>query len=382
MTTANLKRGPGSTGGSVVTMQGDINGPSNASVVQAISGRSPLTIAPSALTWLGSTATPSITQATPASDIVTQDITISPQAPFASATTNKVCGNVTVNFAGNLAGYNANLNSFTLKTNGTEFLQFTPNGTGGAAFILCNSQLMIQPTGAFVARSGTSVNFQSQTSNSFGDINGLHAMIYTGATSSTLTFTNDITTSLTINQTAAVSTSSGNGLAGIPASVVAQPGQAATGIGNNGGRGGVLALSSGAGGTSGAATAGTAGSLQLQAGLVNMVQYDGYGEILTSTSVSVATTGTIALTAAQQGATYIICTGTLTGNATLQFSGVVAVNNCRKYTIDLSSVTLAGHTLTIGIGTNSTTAAITTITTNQSIMQLYCPTSNTCFLNI
>lgn len=78
------------------TLAGDVGGTTAASVVNAISGASAISISQPALTWTAGAAGPTLSQATPTSDVATSDLSISPQAPFASAVTNLSGGNVKI----------------------------------------------------------------------------------------------------------------------------------------------------------------------------------------------------------------------------------------------------------------------------------------------
>lgn len=80
-------------------------------------------------------------------------------------------------------------------------------------------------------------------------------------------------TAATMNQ-AALASAAAPGIAGAVMTVQAQAGQAATGVGNNGGAGGTILISGGAGGTSGSATAGINGPVRLQLGATNQTMIE------------------------------------------------------------------------------------------------------------
>jgi hypothetical protein len=149
--------------------------------------------------------------------------------------------------------------------------------------------------------------------------------------------------------------------------------------------GGKLILSSGSGVANGSATAlEAAGILELQVGGTTYEQIDGYGLCLSQTAspVSIATTGTVTLTGAQVACGYIQLTGTMTGNVKLAFPGTVPSGFTRVFLVDINAVVFSAHTLTFSIGTGSTTASLTALTTNSNVITLYAPTSNTMYMNM
>jgi hypothetical protein len=156
-----------------------------------------------------------------------------------------------------------------------------------------------------------------------------------------------------IHQDAYPSTSAGPGAAGQTMGLLAQPGQNATGAGNNGGQGGNLTLSSGIGGTSGAATAGDPGAVDLQVGETTTLSTGtaGVGLLLGSTTESIAGTGTTTLTPAQYLMPLIVLTGAVTGPSIVVFPNLAGL-----WIVDISGVTglSALNTLTFESGSAST----------------------------
>jgi hypothetical protein len=75
-----------------------------AGVVTSITGASPIPITPASLQWLAGTSGPTITQATQTSDTPAFNLTLAPQAPFASASTNVVGGTLIVTLANQVSG--------------------------------------------------------------------------------------------------------------------------------------------------------------------------------------------------------------------------------------------------------------------------------------
>ena len=255
------------------TLSGDVTvGATGTTTVNSISGASPLPITPSSLSWVKGATSPTITQTAPTSDIATQNLIISPQPAYASAVTNLVCGNVIINFAGNVTGYNANANSLTLQTNGTTFMQITPNGGVGGAYLLAGSSLNIQNSGATVIRStGSSITYEG-SAHSFQSSGGTNGFVYTPAAASTIVWSNGVATSITETHTAPASVSSGNGTAGATRSLTVNAGGAVTTATGSvtGGAGGSYTVTAGVGGAaSGAATTnagGAGGSVTVKAG--------------------------------------------------------------------------------------------------------------------
>ena len=88
--------------------------------VNSISGATPITVTPNVLQWKSSTTTPTISIATPTSDVATVPILIQGEAPFASASTNKSTGSISLNFPTPVAGANA--------TTGNGGVNFYANG--------------------------------------------------------------------------------------------------------------------------------------------------------------------------------------------------------------------------------------------------------------
>ena len=89
------------------TMAGDVTGTTAAStVIQATGSGGTFTLLGNAATvqWVAGASSPLLTQATAASDVATQDITITSQAPFASAVTNKTPGNILLSIPANVSG--------------------------------------------------------------------------------------------------------------------------------------------------------------------------------------------------------------------------------------------------------------------------------------
>jgi hypothetical protein len=107
--------GAGTTGATGLTgptgpssaMAGDVGGTTSANVVNAITGASAIDINQPAFTWRAAAGAPTLSQATAASDVATTSIVVSPQAPFASAATNKTGGNLIVNLPAPVGGSTA-----------------------------------------------------------------------------------------------------------------------------------------------------------------------------------------------------------------------------------------------------------------------------------
>lgn len=122
---------PATTAGSL-TLGGDVTGSGSSTVVSSISGSSPINVTPSSLKWTAANA-PAITQATALSDVATGNISLTPQAPFASAVTHLLGGNVVVNIptsVGGAIGYGA----LQIKTGATSIFYIQPYADGAADY--------------------------------------------------------------------------------------------------------------------------------------------------------------------------------------------------------------------------------------------------------
>jgi hypothetical protein len=215
----------------------------------------------------------------------------------------------------------------------------------------------------------------------------------------------------TINQAAAASTSSASGTAGASMTQAAQNGQSATGASHNGGGGGQLTVTSGTGGSSGSATGGAGGLLLLEAGSggsgttggaggnvaissgagsgtaangsvnvqlngTNTLNVTPTGTNFASSNVTMATSGTTTLTAAQQASPVLVIQSvSLAGNATLALNGVTGL-----YLIDVSAVSNVSDDLffvTNGSGSiEFTSASFSGGSFKQTMYLFYCEGPN------
>jgi hypothetical protein len=92
------------TSGSL-TMAGDVGPNTAANVVNKISGASAIAISQPSLQWTAGAASPSLSQATQTSDTTVHDLVFAaPQAPFASAATNKTPGDAIASLATPVSG--------------------------------------------------------------------------------------------------------------------------------------------------------------------------------------------------------------------------------------------------------------------------------------
>ena len=178
------------------------------------------------------------------------------------------CGNIIYNMAGNSTSpaYNANANSVIWQTNGTTFLQLTPNGSGGGSFILGNTTMNFQASGNITFRStGGGIVYEGSSHNYLSG-GGATGVIFTPSITANWLYGNDITTSIKTSQTAAANSTGVAALAGVPMTMTAQQGQSTT-DGYTGGTGAALSLIAGTGGVSGSGTGGTGGNLVLSSGV-------------------------------------------------------------------------------------------------------------------
>lgn len=104
------------------TMTGDVGPNTGANVVNKITAAAAVDINQPAFTWRPGAGAPTFSQTTPTSDVAPTNIVFNPQAPFASATTNKTPASYVVNLSAPISG-------------GTE-ARFTVNRTGGVSSFL------------------------------------------------------------------------------------------------------------------------------------------------------------------------------------------------------------------------------------------------------
>jgi hypothetical protein len=273
--------GPGIPSAGSITLTGDVTGTAAATVVSAISGASPILITPSVLEWTAGTTTPTLTQATPTSDVATVPLLIQSQSAFATATTNNVGGSIMLtpgNGASSATNYTGGSVVAALEAPGGSGTEANLRITRAGTTIVALGALPGAPadSGIWLAQaspSSSNYTFIANASNAYlnAPIGGFVSLGAGGSTyyefkSNTLNFTTP-GTAYTINQSALSSTSAGSGAAGQAMSVTAQAGQAATGASNNGGKGATLNLNAGVGGTSGSATAGLGGVVAIGGGV-------------------------------------------------------------------------------------------------------------------
>ncbi|MGD0331151.1 MAG: hypothetical protein ABSB40_12050 [Nitrososphaeria archaeon] len=170
-----------------------------------------------------------------------------------------------------------------------------------------------------------------------------------------------------ITQTAAASTSGGNGAAGINLTIQAQAGQSAAGTGNNGGAGGNIILQPGAGGASLYATVGSAGYVEVVNETLFLPQTYGsitYGsvnsQLLTLQTTSGAYSSITVLTLPLPGTSGAPCTkGVLYVDICVAMASTTTavgatIKACGGWAVvSAGSPTAMGVTNLLNIGTNS-----------------------------
>ena len=224
---------------------GDLSGTYPNPLVAAISGSTPINITPATLQWIKGTVNPTLTQATPTSDVATTNITIQSQAPFGSASTNKSPGNVVLNVPSSVGG--GADGHISLQEGGSEYGYLSAILTqilaGGTNQIYLNASYMLTASATYYM-DHDQLALRSAAGSQFGTINIAAAFALTADSTAT---------SFSINQ-GATSTTSG-------ATLTIQA-QNATGVSNNGGN---LNLTSG---SSGSATVGT---VNIQSGGISVL---------------------------------------------------------------------------------------------------------------
>lgn len=120
---------------SAITLVGDVTGPITNNTIAAISGASSKTIIRSTsptLEWAETTASPLLSQAARTTDAAPQDMTVRPQAPWASATgANRTPGSYVVDLQAIVAG--GAYPRLKVKYGGTTTAELGPHTSGGAA---------------------------------------------------------------------------------------------------------------------------------------------------------------------------------------------------------------------------------------------------------
>jgi hypothetical protein len=330
-------------------------------------------VVPAGLTF-GITAVPNIQQTIAAVNTAPNTATISAQSSSLTSTTG-TAANTTGATLVLKGGVGSSGNVGVWQAGDVWAVVDAPSAAGTEAYfkarrvtttmIQLGSQVGTVANGAIygpVAPSGTNYSI-AITSAGNTNLNGASAVTIGIANGQTLNFTahqlawTNAAGAPAYTQTAAVSTSAGNGSAGQTTSITAQAGQAATGAGNNGGNGGNLNIGSGAGGTSGSATAGISGLVSVF-GLVGgqgTTPFGWSGQTSPNT-VAGGVGGTQTISAAQSIIPFfLLTTGTLTSNVVVDF-GTNAVTG--YFIIDVSGVGTLGA-FTVGFKNGTTTKTIT-----------------------
>lgn len=300
----------------------------------------------SQVVWSSIVPAPSIKQSAPSTDTATTSLTINSQPAYASATTNKNAGTLILDTGSPISGGTATINIGTI--NATSII------VGGAS---ATATTLKAGTTISNVIGSTTVFQQSQLSSDkmyLGSASGGQLKITPGQ----INFGYAIIAPA-INQFAQTTDVPTNNLVLVAQSAYAS---AVTNI-----IGGSLYLISGSGVVNGSAAASeAAGAVVIQTGGVSgAIEYgwDGYGMYAAQGSVSVATSGIVNITATQVLNPYLVISGSMSGNVTLQFPAGVAANTTRLWYADVSGVIFNGHNLTFSIGTGSATQVIATAPT-------------------
>jgi hypothetical protein len=300
--------------------------------------------------WLATVASPTWTQVTAASDVATQNLTISSQAPFASAVTNVKGGNVVLSVPLSLSG---TPQAFVQFNSGSNIIGGIGPFWGAPS---TNTNLWLLPAGT----AATASNYTMTASASSVVLNGVTSVNVNvngqnvNATTATAYAWGSAVASPLFTQTALASTSAGAGAAGQTTTHSAQAGQAATGGTNAGGTGGSLTFSPGQGGTSGGGANGPAGVINFNA--PTPLSGTGFGTVnfqtngVTYLSVGSSASGAANITGGV--GTGNITLATTTGNAGLvstASAGYVQLNSTNN------NIYLGGAQIVFRNGANTTT---------------------------
>ena len=105
----------------------------------------PLTLSQD-ITWTASTTAPGLVQTAQTSDAATQNLTIQPQGPYASAVTNVAPGNLNINFPAPISG--SNYGAVNFQSGGSTKLSLQMPPSNNTATFTTADSLTIQTTGA------------------------------------------------------------------------------------------------------------------------------------------------------------------------------------------------------------------------------------------
>ena len=349
-----------------VSITGDIAASAStagALTVTSITGNAgALALTANAWTLAATASAFTLAQTAPSSDVATVAMNISPQAPYASASTNVVGGSLNVNLATSISG-NA-VPAVNILYSGTKVLQLQ-------SFVGTSSWGAIYPGGVtpsasnyafYCSSAGTGINAQSGASVTLYVANSARMALSSTTTTTNNAFQFNTGFAPTLNQAAPASVSSGNGTAAQATTIASAVGGASTAVSSTGGAGANLILNAAAGGA-GTSTNGANGSLQFQMGGTTIWQMTPGGEVYAISAATLATSGTTTLTAAQYQYTYIQPpTVSLSGAVTLTFPSSTAGTG---WILDVSNVTFGAYAITVKVGTG---AAATTITSASKLL--------------
>ena len=359
-----------------------------------------LAITHTGLTFAAGTASPSISQATQTSDTACNSITLTPQAPYASASTNVVGGSVSVALSAPISGTSEA--AFKIVRAGTTICQiqtYPGNSAYTALYLVPGVTIATNTESINAGSSSLTLNHSASVYLAVGGNTILQAAI-TGVTLAypSLSWAAGVAAPV-ITQAAPAAVSSGNGTAATTLALTGQSGGATSAASATGGAGSTVTVSGGAGGnatgttaTGGAAgnlvlaalaggtgtsTAGATGSVQISLAGTVLAQWTPNGPIETPYAWSMGiTTGTATLTSAQYIYPVIsVATATLTGALTIVFPSTVG----GIWSLDLSKVTFSSYAITVKCGTG---AAATTITSSsvKTLWTVVCPAANVCVI--
>jgi len=213
------------------------------------------TLASFAISISGANATLTTFPGTALTDVPAASLTISSQAPWASAVTNLKPGDVIINTPAPVGAGTSG--ALVVQNGGTTFFQSGDLMAGNSNGGLWLGNVARTAATASLYGIGSAVTTINGATGVEVAVNVVNQGKFTAGA---YTWDSAVTAPST-SQTALASTSAGSGAAGQGMSVTAQAGQAATGGTNAGGLGGNLTLAPGQGGTSGGGTPGLGGNV-------------------------------------------------------------------------------------------------------------------------
>lgn len=324
-----------------------------------------LAISHNGLVFAKGTASPGISQSAQTTDTACNNLTLTPQAPWASASTNVLGGNVVVSLATPISG--SGESNFQVQVGGSFIgsMQLLPSYPSFSAVFLAPG-ITPSSTNYALISSGSTTAINS-TSTIQARINGITVISATSSQVQIVAASLQITAAMVtpvFNQQACLSDVATTSL-----TIQSQAPYASASTNINSG---ALII-----GTPAAVGAGVPGAVQVQVGGVTYAQWTASGPNETPYAWSMGiTTGTATLTAAQYVYPIIsVATVSLTGALSIVFPSTQG----GIWTLDLSKVTFGSYAITVKCGSGSAATTVTASST-KTLWTVCCPAANVCVI--